>query len=162
MHVVMSAYATDDGSRTTTTTRVGLAAAAGILAGLVFGVLIQFRLERMTAIGAMYTLGEPSLTAGWIAHMFHSALFGAFFGLVADVERTRSLFESALTAAGAGAVYAAGLWAVYIVFVWPLWLNATSFGAQIPFPNLAVMPLVGHLVWGALLGAAFHAVLRAR
>jgi hypothetical protein len=123
-----------------------------VVAGLVFGVLIQFRLERMTAIGAMYTLGDPSLTVGWIAHLFHSALFGAFFGLLADTGRLREAATNVAPAAGLGAAYAAGLWAVNIVFVWPLWLNATTFGAEIPLPNLAVMPLIGHVIWGVLLG----------
>jgi len=138
---------------------VGRTAIVGVVAGLVFGVLLQFLLGRMTAIGAMYTLGEPSLTVGWVAHVFHSALFGAFFGLLADTDRFRAAATGLAPAAGLGATYAAGLWAVNVVFVWPLWLNATTFGAQIPFPNLAGMPLVGHLVWGVLLGAGTAVVL---
>jgi hypothetical protein len=132
---------------------VGRTAVVGVVAGLVFGVLLQLVIGRMTAIGAMYTLGEPSLTVGWVAHLFHSALFGAFFGLLADTGRLRDAATSFLPGAGLGAAYAAGLWAVNVAVIWPLWLNATSFGAQIPFPNLAIMPLVGHLVWGVLLGA---------
>jgi len=132
---------------------VGRTAVVGVVAGLVFGVLLQLVIGRMTAIGAMYTLGEPSLTVGWVAHVFHSALFGAFFGLLADTSRLRDAATRLVPAAGLGAAYAAGLWAVNVVFVWPLWLNATTFGTQIPLPNLASMPLVGHLVWGVILGA---------
>jgi hypothetical protein len=132
---------------------VGRTAVVGVVAGLAFGVLLQFVVGRMTAIGAMYTLGEPSLTIGWVAHVFHSGLFGAFFGLLADTGRLRDVATNLVPATGLGVAYAAGLWAVNVVFVWPLWLNATTFGAQIPLPNLAVLPLVGHLVWGVLLGA---------
>jgi two-component system OmpR family sensor kinase len=132
---------------------VGRTALVGVLAGLVFGAGMQFVMGRMTAIGAMYTLGDPSLTVGWVAHLFHSALFGAFFGLVADTRRINRYATQLAPSVGLGALYATGLWFVNVVFVWPLWLNSVTFGAQIPLPNLAVMPLVGHLVWGVLLGA---------
>lgn len=125
----------------------------GVLAGLVFGAIIQLGLGRMTAIGAMYTLGDPSLTVGWLAHGFHSALFGAFFGLLADTDRVRGYATSVPASAALGAAFAVALWAVNIVFVWPVWLNAVSFAADFSVPNVAVMPLVGHLVWGVLLGA---------
>jgi hypothetical protein len=151
----MSTFTNADGTgRTHTLTAVvGRTAAVGVVAGVVFGVLLQVVIGRMTAIGAMYTLGEPSLTVGWVAHVFHSALFGAFFGLLADSSRLRDAATRLAPATALGAAYAAGLWAVNVVFVWPLWLNATTFGTQIPFPNLAVMPLVGHVVWGLVLGA---------
>lgn len=116
----------------------------------------------MTAIGAMYTLGEPSLTTGWIAHVFHSAIFGAFFGFIAEWRRAANVLENPLGAAGVGALFAVGLWAVNIVFIWPLWLNAVSFQQTIPMPNLAPMPLVGHVIWGLLLGGIFYGILRAR
>ncbi|MFC6952665.1 hypothetical protein [Halorubellus litoreus] len=49
-----------------------------------------------------------------------------------------------------------------IGFVWPVWLNNVGLTADIPLPNVAVMPLVGYLIWGALLGGVFYAVVRAR
>jgi|AntDeeMetagen681_2_1112603.scaffolds.fasta_scaffold13687_2 hypothetical protein len=157
----MSTFTNADESvtRHSPSTVVGRTAAVGVVAGLVFGVMLQFVLGRMTAIGAMYTLGDPSLTIGWIAHGFHSALFGAFFGLLADTDTFRRATTSLPHGVTLGAVFAAGLWLVNVVVVWPLWLNSTTFGAQIPFPNLAPMPLVGHLVWGVLLGAGTVAVL---
>jgi len=156
----MSTYATGRQGRSTTKL-VTYAVTAGVLAGVVFGMLIQFRLERMTAIGAMYTLGSPSLTAGWVAHIFHSAIFGAFFGLLYESEFLSDVIGNPLGAAATGAAYAAGLWAVNIVFVWPLWLNNVGFTSDIPLPNVAVMPLVGHVIWGLLLGGIFYAIVRA-
>jgi hypothetical protein len=150
----MATFTTTDESTLdlTPTAVVARAAVVGVLAGVVFGVMIQQLLGRMTAIGAMYTLGEPSLTTGWIAHLFHSALFGAIFGVAVDSNALRSYATRAHTGLALGGAYATGLWLVNIVFIWPLWLNSVGFGTQIPFPNLAPMPLVGHLVWGALLG----------
>lgn len=140
-----------DGWTSETVTR---AAIAGVAAGVVFGLLIQFRLERMTAIGAMYTLGSPSLSVGWIAHIVHSALFGALFAIVTGY----GLSEYArrpTTAVPLAAAYGGALWAVNIVFIWPAWLNGVGLSNAPPLPNVAPMPLVGHLVWGALLGLVF-------
>lgn len=132
---------------------VGRAAVVGVLAGVAFGVVMQFVLGRMTAVGAMYTLGDPSLSIGWVAHLGHSALFGAIFGLLADTGAVRERARRLAPAAGLGAAFATALWLVNVVLVWPLWLNSVGFGATVPFPNLAVLPLAGHLVWGVLLGA---------
>mgnify|MGYP000079584357 FL=1 len=140
--------------------------AGGLLAGLAMGVLVQVVLGRMTAIGALYTLGEPSLTVGWVAHLFHSVLFGALFAVAGGpglVERlaARSPVGDSLDGypAGllAGTAFATALWAVNIGFVWPVWLETVGLGGP-PIPNFAVQPLVGHLVYGALLGLAVVAL----
>ncbi|WP_121820838.1 hypothetical protein [Halostella salina] len=135
-------------------------ALAGVVAGLAFGLLIQFRLERMTAIGAMYTLGEPSLSIGWVAHVVHSALFGALLGLVVDREPLRTIARNPLKSAGVGIAYGITLWAVNIVFLWPLWLNGVGLPGAPELPFLGVMPLVGHVVYGGLAGAILSAVLQ--
>ncbi|WP_323677778.1 hypothetical protein [Halorubellus sp. PRR65] len=151
----MSTHTTADASTLDhgPTAVVGRAALVGVLAGLAFGALVQFQLGRMTAIGAMYTLGDPSLTVGWIAHLFHAALFGAFFGVLVDTGVVREHATRLAPGVALGAAYATALWLVNIGLVWPLWLNAVGFGADLPVPNVAAMPLVGHLVWGVLLGA---------
>jgi len=140
--------------------------AGGLLAGLAMGLLVQVVLGRMTAIGALYTLGEPSLTVGWLAHLFHSVLFGALFSVAGGprlVERlaARSSVGDAVDGypAGllAGIVFATALWAVNIGFLWPVWLGTVGLGGP-PVPNFAVQPLVGHLVYGALLGLAVVAL----
>ncbi|WP_256296040.1 hypothetical protein [Haloarchaeobius salinus] len=136
------------------------AGAAGLLAGVAFGLLIQFRLQRMTAIGAMYTLGDPSLTVGWVAHILHSVVFGALFGLLVDRPPLRQHVWKYHGGVGLALAYAVALWAVNIVFLWPLWLNGVGFGADLPLPNLARMPLVGHVVYGLLLGLFLAAFAR--
>jgi hypothetical protein len=130
-------------------------AGLGILAGIVFGLLIQFRLERMTAIGAMYTLGEPQLSVGWIAHLVHSALFGAVYGLVVDRRLFDDLATRVTTGLFLGGGYGVALWAVNIVLIWPLWLGAVGVADAPSIPFLAVLPLVGHLVYGGLTGLLF-------
>ncbi|WP_267641422.1 hypothetical protein [Haloarchaeobius amylolyticus] len=134
----------------------------GLVAGLVFGVLIQFQLGRMTAIGAMYTLGEPSLSVGWMAHLAHSVLFGALFGVAVDREPLRETVGAYHVGIGTAVAFGVALWALNIVFLWPLWLNNVGFGPGLPLPNLAVMPLVGHVVYGLLLGLVLAMLVRTR
>jgi len=138
-------------------TRLQHGAAGGAVAGVVFGLLIQFALDRMTAIGAMYTLGDPSLSVGWIAHIAHSVLFGAFFAVLGG-PRLVSFLDGYAAGAVSGLAYGAVLWAVNIVVLWPLWLGAVSLAAAPSAPYLAPRPLVGHLVYGLLLGLAVTAL----
>ncbi|MEF8773287.1 MAG: histidine kinase [Halobacteriales archaeon] len=140
-----------------------LAAVAGITAGIVFGIMIQFVLERMTAIGALYTLGEPSASVGWVAHLGHSALFAAVFALVTGVPALHEYAADPTSGAVVGAGYGALLWLANIVVIWPLWLNAVGLPGAPPFPYLppaSLQPLVGHLVWGGLLGVLYPAFSR--
>lgn len=137
------------------------AVVAGITAGVVFGVLIQGLMGRMVAIGAMYTLGDPSLVVGWIAHVAHSAIFGLVFAVIVARDPFTGYLSDVFSGALLGTGYAFVLWFVNIGVVWPLWLNAVAFG-NLPFPNWASpMPLVGHLVWGLLLGGVL-ALLQSR
>jgi ABC-type uncharacterized transport system permease subunit len=121
------------------------AAVAGLLAGLAFGAMVQVGLNRMTAIGALYTLGEPSLSVGWLAHLAHSVAFGTLFALVVDVARRHRLADDVLTGPAMGLASGAALCSVNIVFG-SLWLGAVGYSGSPEMPNLAVLPLVGHLV----------------
>ncbi|MEF8757144.1 MAG: hypothetical protein V5A33_02795 [Halobacteriales archaeon] len=133
------------------------AAVLGVVAGVVFGVVIQFRLERMTAIGAMYTLGDPQLSVGWLAHLVHSALFGALYGLTVDRKAFDGVADRPTSGLLLGGGYGAALWAVNIVVIWPLWLGAVGVANAPSLPFLAALPLVGHLVYGGLMGLLFGA-----
>lgn len=137
------------------------AALAGVAAGVVFGLLIQFALGRMATVGALFTLGEESLAAGWTAHLVNSAVFATVYALATRLGALRAAASAPWSGVATGAGYGALLWAVNIGFVWPVWLNAVGV-ASLPVPNFgAVGSLAGHLVWGTLMGALF-AVLQRR
>jgi two-component system OmpR family sensor kinase len=132
------------------------AAVAGVVAGLVFGVMIQFVLERMVIIGAMYTLGEPSLSVGWMAHLVHSAVFGVVYAGLGGLGVYGGLADDPKTGVATGAAFGFALWFVNIGFLWPVWLNLVGVGTlAVPYHFEAVRPLVGHLVWGGILGVLF-------
>jgi Mg/Co/Ni transporter MgtE len=108
--------------------RIQVGLAGGLVAGVNMGVLLQFVLGVMPAIGALYTLGDPSLTVGWTAHVVHSLLFGALFAVLGGPALLDSSVDGALAGAMSGGLFATGLWAVNVVFVWPIWLNAVALG----------------------------------
>lgn len=129
---------------------------AGVAAGVVFGVMIQFVLGRMTTIGALYTLGDPSLSIGWIAHMIHSGLFAIVYALATRLDALRAYADAPTTGVVTGAAFGFVLWFVNIGFLWPVWLNAVGVGSlPVPYHAEAIRPLVGHLIWGGLLGVLF-------
>lgn len=138
---------------------LGRAVVAGLIAGAAFGVVIQFGIQRMGAIGALYTFGIPTVSVGWVAHMMHSVLFGVVFGMATEVEPFHSWMEERLaTAALVGIGFGVLLYSVNIAFVWPFWLETVGFApaAAWSIPYTPVRPLVGHLVFGVILGSAFH------
>lgn len=139
-------------------TRIQYGVAGGIVAGVGMGVLLQFVLGVMPAIGALSTLGEPSLTAGWAAHIVHSVLFGALFAVVGAHRLLTGYLGNLGSGAAGGALYATTLWAVNVVVVWPVWLSATAVGSTPSAPYLNPMPLVGHLIYGVVLGLVVAAV----
>jgi hypothetical protein len=132
----------------------------GLVAGAAMGLLLQFVLGVMPAIGALYTLGDPSLTVGWVAHLVHSVLFGGLFAVAGGPGIVGDYVGGLPGGALAGGLFATALWAVNVVFLWPAWLSAVSIGSAPSAPYLAPLPLVGHLVYGLLLGGIVAAVSR--
>ena len=54
----------------------------------------------------------------------------------------------------AGAVYGLVIWALLPVIAQTFWLTVTGM-ADTTFPTVAFESLVGHLLWGLVLGAVF-------
>lgn len=78
-----------------------------------------------------------------MVHLGMSLVWGVVFAvIVSNLEWSDDLRPSA----GLRFAYGFGLWLVNIVFIWPLWLQAVGFPKAPTVPNVAVMPLVGHLI----------------
>lgn len=132
---------------------------AALLGGAAFGIPLQFFVGRMGAVGAMYNLGEPSIAIGWAAHMVHSVIFGAVFGMATEVDPLHSWMEESLpTATAVGIGFAMVLYLVNIMFIWPFWLGTVGFEPAMSWsiPYTPVKPVLGHLVFGVILGSVFH------
>lgn len=134
-------------------------AVGGLVGGIIFGLVIQFVMDIMPVIGALY--GLESLAVGWIAHLFHSVVFGLVYAAVVGTPRLSQYASKESTGAALGAAYGVVLWFVAAGLVMPVWMDAMGLSAP-SIPNLGVMSLAGHLVYGVLLGAIFAAMMHRR
>ncbi|WP_129114144.1 histidine kinase [Halegenticoccus tardaugens] len=126
---------------------------AGLAGGLVMGAMLSLLMTPVieAAIPALYGLSGG--IAGWTIHMANSAILGVVFAALAGALPRYA--ETPLESAGLGAVYGVVLWVVLAGFVMPIWLAAVGFPMAPPIPNLDPMSLVGHVVYGAILGATY-------
>jgi len=53
-------------------------AVAGLVAGVPFGLMIQFVIGAMPNVAALY--GLQGIVAGWVVHLVQAAVFGSIFG----------------------------------------------------------------------------------
>lgn len=127
-------------------TRVTAGITGGLAGGIVFGVLMQ--LMGMMPMVAML-VGSESVAVGWLVHLFNSALFGAVYAV---------LFRGWADRLGTGLVtglgYGVAWWILGALIIMPLWLGMAAF----QFNTMAWQSLVGHLLYGLLLGAVYALV----
>ena len=120
----------------------------GLAAGIAMGAFFQGTTGTLPVIGALY--GASVSSVGWIAHLFHSAVFATVF-TVARSESSGLFGESVGATVIAGVAYGLFLWFAMAGVVMSLWLNVVGVAA--PLPNLDSASLVGHLLWGGIVGA---------
>lgn len=142
-------------------------ALSGIVSSVAFGVLLWIINPEIVTLGipAIYGL-EPSRVVGWAFHLIHGAVIGVAFGLIvtrdlilgtitADVESDGS---SALGLATrltlAGFVFGLLVWSILPMLVLPAWASISGIGGD-AFGATPFESLLGHLVYGLLLGALF-------
>ena len=133
--------------------RIGASVVAGAMAGIIFGMIMVKWGAPMPA-GRMMTLGRivygtPSVPAGWLFHLVLSGALGAVFGALIG---TRD--HGVPSGMGWGLVYGFVLWIVGGLVVMPLLAGVSAF-APLVIPALrdtALVSLVGHLAYGAILG----------
>ena len=120
----------------------------GLAGGLVFGIMMQ----AWGMIGMIAMLvGSESIAVAWVVHLAISAVFGAIYGAVVAPRVT-----------GWGAGLATGV--AYGVLLWvlgPLLLMPAALGMPVFTVNsVALQSLLGHLVFGFVLGAVVVALSR--
>lgn len=136
------------GTATTMSTRVMSGALGGLAGGLVFGMMMQ----AMGMIGMVAMLaGSRSTALGWLLHLAISAVIGAGFSLLLARYATSTV---AGTVAGAG--YGMVWWVLGPLLLMPARLGMPLFR----FDDVAAKSLMGHVIFGMILGAVVVAVGR--
>jgi hypothetical protein len=130
-------------------------AAAGVVAGIPLGIIMQVRdadptmmpgVQMIDQVGDL--ISDPSTGLGWLIHLFNSALFGVVFVL---------LFSRWLTRPGPamilGLLYGVAWWVVGALWIMPAWLGMDEMVFEIGANQW--WSLAGHLIYGLLLAAGF-------
>ena len=129
---------------------------AGLIGGFVMGVLFSLLMPPVIENAIPALVGLSGGIAGWVVHMSISAVFGVVFVGALTPTRLAAVAESPGGVVGLGLAYGAVLWAVAAGVLMPLWLSTVGFPSPPPLPNLALMGLITHLVFGLVLGASYH------
>lgn len=146
-------------------TRIGAGILAGLIAGVVFGIMMTMmtaptpdggRMPMMAMVAQV--VGSDSLAVGWVYHLFNSAVIGAIFGWFLGRE---GLGYGGALARGAG--YGILWWILGAQILMPLFLGMEPFAAlrMAPMRPVAMMSLVGHVIYGGILGLVYAGLRRA-
>lgn len=127
---------------------------AGVAGGLVGGVAFGLMMQMMGMIGMIAMLvGSSSPAVGWIVHLLISAFFGAAFGALLG-RMVKGMGSGALLGAG----YGVTLWVLGALVLMPARLGMPLFMIN----GMSMNSLLGHVVFGVLLGAVTVLILRRR
>lgn len=135
----------------------------GIIAGLIAGVVFGIMMTMMTAptptgeampmmVMVAIVVGSTSVVVGWLYHLFNSAVIGGVFGLLLG-DRVHGY----TTGLGWGALYGFVWWILGGLILMPVLLGMAAFAPLMmaPMRMVAIGSLVGHLVFGLILGGAY-------
>jgi hypothetical protein len=118
----------------------------GLVGGVAFGILMQ--LTGMIPMVAML-VGSDSAPIGWLVHLVISAGIGAGFGVLLGGWATAMARST-----GLGLGYGVVWWVLGGLLIMPAWLGMGVF----MFNAMAWMSLLGHLIYGLLLGVVYALV----
>jgi hypothetical protein len=139
--------------------RIAAGALAGTGAGVVFGMMMQMMnapapdggsVPMMVMVAAV--VRSQSAAVGWAYHLLNSAVIGGLFGWLFGL-RARGFGAGA----GWGAAWGALWWVLGALILMPVLLGMPAFAAlrMPPMRPVAMGSLMGHLVYGLILGGAF-------
>ena len=125
-------------------------ALAGVVGGLAGGVVFGVLMQVMGMIGMVAMLvGSEAVGIGWLVHLVISAGIGASFGVLLG-----ALATAMARSTGLGLGYGVVWWVLGGLLIMPAWLGMGVF----MFNTMAWMSLLGHLIYGLLLGVVYALV----
>jgi len=132
---------------------------AGLIAGVGFGILMTMMHAPTPDGGSMpmmvmvaQVVGSTSLAVGWLYHLFNSAVIGGLFGWILG-NRVGGIGSGVGWGAGYGVIW----WVLGGLILMPMFLGMPAF-APLRMPMMwpvAFASLMGHVLFGVILGAAF-------
>lgn len=132
---------------------VGVGALAGLVGGLAFGALMA--MMNVLPMVAMLA-GSESALVGFGIHMLISAVIGATYGGVVSLLSLAPAYAFG-PGVGIGVAYGFVWWILGPLLIMPMMLGmGPQFESALNQMNL--MSLVGHLIYGALVGGAFATI----
>jgi len=132
---------------------------AGLIAGVVFGIMMTVMHAPTPDGGSMpmmamvaQVVNSKSLAVGWLYHLVNSAVIGALFGWLLG-----NRIGGYGSAAGWGAGYGVFWWILGGLILMPMFLGMPAFAPlQMPMMRpVAFASLMGHVLFGVILGSAF-------
>jgi uncharacterized membrane protein YagU involved in acid resistance len=133
------------------------AAVAGLAGGVAFGLYLQFVVEVSPLAGPAQ--GIETMVTEWVVHLFHSLVFALVYAELVSWSPLSDYADRAPTGAVLGTGYGVVVWAVATVVVVAFLAIANTVWI-LSVPNVSLENLVGHVLYGVVLGAVFAAVRR--
>jgi hypothetical protein len=131
----------------------------GLVGGVVFGMMMHVMMAPTPDGGQMpmiamvgQIVGSPTVGVGWAYHLFNSALIGAIFGWLLGGRA-----HGVASGLGWGAAYGLAWWILGGLILMPVLLGMSAFAPLMmpPMRMVAMGSLVGHLIYGVILGGTF-------
>lgn len=143
---------------------------AGVAGGLIgsfgFGLIMAYVISAPVlevAIPNMYgieaTPAEPAAMIGWVIHMAHGAVLGVVFAAALRIDAISEFASDTMKTGIVGLVYGVLTWVGLAVILMPIWLEAVGFAGAPSLPNFSELSLLGHAVFGALLGISYDVLV---
>lgn len=136
---------------------------SGLAGGVAFGIMMQMMNAPTPEGGQMPMMAmvaevvrSDSMVVGWLYHLINSAVIGAIFGWLFGARS-----QNFVAGIGWGALYGFAWWILGGLLLMPLFLGMQPFAPiqMEPMRPVAMGSLVGHLIYGLILGGGF-AVLK--
>lgn len=132
-------------------------AVAGLAAGLAFGLYLQFGVGVLPPREEI--VGPETVAYSWGVHLFHSVAFALVYVGVVSLPRVARFADRPATGALLGAAFGVALWTVATGVAVTFWALANTVWA-LPIPDLSVASLVGHVLYGVVLGVLYGLLRR--
>jgi hypothetical protein len=137
--------ATTPTAHATSSSSLAITVVRGVLGGLAGGVVFGLLMHMMGMIPMIAMMvGSESVAVGWVIHLAISAFIGASFAALLG-SRVHNLTTGIIGGVGYGVVW----WVLGALIAMPARLGMPIFDLN----TTALQSLMGHVVFGAILGA---------